>query len=42
MASMAVFRREAGTKEMLFQMGYTLLLAWVVAFIVYQIGRLFI
>ncbi len=42
MASMAVFRREAGTKEMLFQMGYTLLLAWAVAFIVYQIGRLFI
>jgi ferrous iron transport protein B len=42
MASMAVFRREAGTKEMLFQMGYTLLLAWTVAFIVYQIGRLFI
>jgi ferrous iron transport protein B len=42
MASMAVFRREAGTKEMLFQMGYTLALAWTVALIVYQIGRLFI
>ena len=42
MASMAVFRREAGTKEMFFQMGYTLLLAWTVGLIVYQIGRLFI
>lgn len=42
LASMAVFRREAGTKEMLFQMAYTMLLAWAVGFIVYQIGRLFI
>ena len=42
MASMAVFRREAGSKEMLFQMGYTFALAWVVAFIVFQIGRFFI
>ena len=42
LASMAVFRREAGTKEMLFQMAYTIALAWTVAFIVYQIGRLFI
>ncbi|MEA2015121.1 MAG: ferrous iron transport protein B [Actinomycetota bacterium] len=42
MAGMAVFRREAGWKEMLFQIGYTLLLAWVVSFVVFQIGRLFI
>jgi len=42
MASMAVFRREAGTKEMLFQMAYTLVLAWTVSLIVYQVGRLFI
>ncbi len=42
MAGMAVFRREAGWKEMLFQIGYTLLLAWVVSLIVFQIGRLFI
>ena len=42
MAAMAVFRREAGTKEMWFQIGYTLLLAWIVSFAVYQIGRLFI
>ncbi len=42
MAGMAVFRREAGRKEMWFQIGYTLLLAWVVGFIVYQIGRIFI
>ncbi len=42
MASMAVFRREAGSREMLFQMGYTFALAWVVAFIVFQTGRLFI
>jgi len=42
MAGMAVFRREAGWKEMFFQIGYTLLLAWVVSFVVFQIGRLFI
>ncbi len=41
-ASMAVFRREAGTREMLFQIGYTSVLAWVVAFLVYQTGRFFI
>jgi len=41
MASMAVFRREAGTKEMFFQMGYTSVLAWVVAFVVYQAGSFF-
>jgi Fe2+ transport system protein B len=39
---MVVFRREAGTKEMFFQMGYTSVLAWVVAFIVYQVGSFFI
>jgi ferrous iron transport protein B len=42
LAAMAVFRKEAGTKEMLFQMGYTLLLAWTVSFLVFQIGKLFI
>jgi len=42
MAGIAVFRREAGRKEMWFQIGYTLLLAWVVSFVVFQIGRLFI
>ena len=42
LAAMVIFRREAGTKEMLFQMGYTLLLAWTVSFLVFQIGRLFI
>lgn len=42
MAGMAVFRREAGWKEMWFQIGYTLLLAWVVSFVVFQIGKLFI
>jgi len=41
LAAMAVFRKEAGTKEMLFQMGYTLSLAWSVSFLVFQIGRLF-
>ncbi|MFC2145351.1 ferrous iron transport protein B [Actinomycetota bacterium] len=41
-ASMAVFRREAGTREMFFQIGYTSILAWVVAFLVYQTGRFFI
>lgn len=41
-AALAVFKREAGTKEMLFQIGYTLSLAWVVSFAVFQIGRLFI
>ena len=42
MAAMVMFRKEAGTKEMLFQMGYTLLLAWVVSFLVFQIGGIFI
>ncbi|HHT79482.1 MAG TPA: ferrous iron transport protein B [Actinobacteria bacterium] len=42
MAGMAVFRREAGWKEMWFQIGFTLLLAWVVSFLVFQIGRMFI
>jgi len=42
MAGMAVFKREAGWKEMWFQIGYTMLLAWVVSFIVFQIGRIFI
>ncbi|MDD5622162.1 MAG: ferrous iron transport protein B, partial [Actinomycetota bacterium] len=42
MAAMVMFRKEAGTKEMLFQIGYTLLLAWVVSFLVFQIGRIFI
>jgi len=41
-ASLAVFKKEAGTKELLFQIGYTLGLAWVVSFIVFQVGRLFI
>jgi ferrous iron transport protein B len=42
LTAMVIFRKEAGTKEMLFQMGYTLLLAWVVSLLVYQIGKLFI
>ncbi len=42
MAGMVMFRKEAGTKEMLFQIGYTLLLAWTVSFLVFQIGRIFI
>ncbi len=42
LAAMAVFRKEAGTKEMLFQMGYTLLLAWTVSFLVFQVGRFFV
>jgi ferrous iron transport protein B len=42
MAGMAVFKREAGLKEMLFQIGYTLLLAWTVSFVVFQVGRIFI
>lgn len=40
--AMVIFRKEMGIKEMLFQVGYTLLLAWVVAFLVFQVGRLFI
>jgi ferrous iron transport protein B len=42
MAAMVMFKKEAGTKEMLFQIGYTLLLAWTVSFLVFQIGRIFI
>jgi ferrous iron transport protein B len=41
-ASLAVFQKEAGTKEMLFQAGFTLALAWVISLIVYQVGRIFI
>ena len=41
-ASLVVFQREAGTKEMLFQAGFTLTLAWTVSLIVFQIGRFFI
>ncbi|MBM3713073.1 MAG: ferrous iron transport protein B, partial [Actinobacteria bacterium] len=41
-ASLVVFQREAGTKEMLFQAGFTLVLAWTVSLIVFQIGRFFI
>jgi ferrous iron transport protein B len=41
-ASLAVFKREAGSKEMFFQIGFTLLLAWSVSFIVFQVGRIFI
>lgn len=41
MAAMVMFRKEAGTKEMLFQIGYTLLLAWTVSLLVFQIGKLF-
>jgi len=40
-ASLAVFRREAGTKEMLFQALFTLGLAWMVSLIIYQASRLF-
>jgi len=42
MAALAIFRMEAGMKEVLFQIGYTLMIAWVVSFIVYQIGKLII
>jgi len=42
MAGMAVFRREAGWKEMWFQIGFTLLLAWVISLIVFQVGSLFV
>jgi ferrous iron transport protein B len=41
-ASLAVFKKEAGTREMFFQIGFTLLLAWSVTFIVFQVGRIFI
>lgn len=41
-ASLAVFKKEAGTKEMIFQILFTMSLAWVVSLIVYQTGRLFI
>jgi ferrous iron transport protein B len=41
-AGLAAFKKEAGTKEMLFQIFFTLSLAWVVSLIVYQIGRVFI
>jgi ferrous iron transport protein B len=41
-ASLAVFKKEAGSKEMFFQISFTLLLAWAVSFLVFQVGRIFI
>jgi ferrous iron transport protein B len=41
-ASLVVFQKEAGFKELMFQIAFTLSLAWFVSFIVYQIGRFFI
>ena len=41
-ASLVVFQKEAGFKELVFQIIFTLSLAWFVSFIVYQIGRFFI
>jgi len=41
-ASLAVFKKEAGSKEMFFQIGFTLLLAWTVSFLVFQVGSIFI
>jgi ferrous iron transport protein B len=41
-ASLAVFKKEAGSKEMFFQIGFTLSLAWTVSFLVFQVGRIFI
>ncbi len=40
-ASMSVFLRETGSwKETLFQMSYTTILAWILAFLVFQAGKL--
>jgi len=40
-AAMTVFLRESGSvNELLFQLGYTTLLAWLGAFVVYQGGKL--
>ncbi len=41
-ASLAVFKREVGSREMFFQIGFTLLLAWSVSFLVFQAGKIFI
>ncbi len=42
MAALAVFLRESGSwKELAFQLTYTFALAWAMAFVVYQGGRLF-
>jgi ferrous iron transport protein B len=40
-ATLAAIRREAGGRWALFAAAYTTILAWTVAFAVYQIGRLF-
>lgn len=40
MATVAAMRHEFGTRWMLFQVGYTLVLAWLAAVVVYQGGRL--
>ena len=41
MATIAAIKKEAGTRWALFSMVYTTALAWVVSFLVYQIGSLF-
>ena len=43
MATIAITKRETGSwKWALFLIGYTLVLGWLVATIIYQVGRLFI
>lgn len=41
MAVIAAIRKEAGWKWAIFTMFYTTILAWIVSFCVYQIGRMF-
>ncbi|MFZ2257481.1 MAG: ferrous iron transport protein B [Clostridiaceae bacterium] len=41
-AVMATFKKEFGTKLMLFSVTYQLILAWTVSFLVYQGGRIFL
>lgn len=41
-AVMATFKKEFGTKLMLFSVSYQLILAWTVSFLVFQIGRIFL
>ena len=41
-AALTALRKEAGSGWMWFCVGYTLLVAWIGAFLVYHVGSLFV
>ena len=41
-AVIATFKKEFGTKMMMLSVSYQLALAWIVSFLIYQVGSLFL